>query len=409
MVGNIHFVFHFYQPPVQRPDILDKVVNESYIPFLVILKKHKNVSVLANITGDLINQFQRYGHTEVLDLIKELVASGQLSILEGMQFHPIMTYIYKDMISFQYNKHKETMKSILNIELAPLFYPPELYIDDKTIDYLKELGIKNIIVSNNINMAIRDNNEEDELYKFNGVNLFVRDSHVSNLLTLPLVLDNNELLNYLEKYFSKKVFSLIVFDVEILGHHFPEKLDLINEIFTRFGSKVNNIINHYKEYDNSNLDTVLLSSWESVLKNNTLIDYRWKSKLNPMHKYQWKLLDLVYKGLEGSKKKKYDVNDLYHGINFWSYSCQFWWASAYPFWHPGNVLEGAYGLMSLYYRIPDKKFFKTYRKRADLYYSKISQNLLFWECNHHKDKLIREYDDFLNQMKEYYENIIHIK
>ena len=82
---------HIYQPAGQEPDILKAVTNQSYIPILKGILEHPNVRLTFNITGALFEIFDKYGYTDVIDMIKELVKQKIVIAIAGGSFEQMET------------------------------------------------------------------------------------------------------------------------------------------------------------------------------------------------------------------------------------------------------------------------------------------------------------------------------
>jgi len=50
------FILHAYQPITQKREILDRIINNCYIPFFENLLKNKNTKITLNISGCLLEK-----------------------------------------------------------------------------------------------------------------------------------------------------------------------------------------------------------------------------------------------------------------------------------------------------------------------------------------------------------------
>jgi hypothetical protein len=410
MKNKIIILFHFYQPPIQKTDILEEVIRDSYEPFLDMLNSLDNINVLANIQGCLIDRLLSSNRRDIIDKMKNLVISNKMQVTESLKYHAIAPYIPEELFDQQVLLNRETIHANLGINPINLFYPPELFINSDIINRLSsKFGINNVVSSKNINLKVIEEKGLDKGYVYRDSNLVIRDDYLSTLFTLPLDFNTDDINEFISKYIFTKDLTFLVFDVELFGHHFKNRLNFIKEFLVNYKDLIVPFSKSMLSSDKVVFDSVNESSWESEIVKRKLFDKRWKYKSNPIHMYHWKLYNLVLKGIKHSENLNYDVSFLKEKINFWSYSCQFWWASAYPFWHPGNVMEGASGILSLFYQIPDKGFFDKYKSKTLFYYSKIVDNLLLWERVGLKDDYINQYDKKLNSLIKKYENDIYIK
>ena len=87
---KIAFFLHFYQPHNQQEDILNRIVNESYLPITRGLLKRHHARVTINVNGVLSELLKKYGYDEVLDNIKQLVRRGQVELSSSSKYHAFL-------------------------------------------------------------------------------------------------------------------------------------------------------------------------------------------------------------------------------------------------------------------------------------------------------------------------------
>jgi hypothetical protein len=67
---------HIYQPADQQPDILDAIIAQSYRPIFSHLRDNPRIKLTLNVTGALLELFDKYGHHDIIDILRELAKSG---------------------------------------------------------------------------------------------------------------------------------------------------------------------------------------------------------------------------------------------------------------------------------------------------------------------------------------------
>ncbi|HWQ29267.1 MAG TPA: hypothetical protein VNN12_09615, partial [Dehalococcoidia bacterium] len=83
-------LLHFYQPPIQIPEVLRKVVDESYRPLLEVFQQYPYARVTVNINGVLTEMLFESGYTDVIDGLRELAERGQLEFVGSAKYHAIL-------------------------------------------------------------------------------------------------------------------------------------------------------------------------------------------------------------------------------------------------------------------------------------------------------------------------------
>src|SRR3989338_7396801 len=91
-------VLHFYQPPTQELKITKSVLESCYLPLLRMLSEKSGFGLTLNISGSLILQLKRLGADEFFDLIKKLISSGKVEIVNSVMYHPLMPITPKDIL-----------------------------------------------------------------------------------------------------------------------------------------------------------------------------------------------------------------------------------------------------------------------------------------------------------------------
>jgi 4-alpha-glucanotransferase len=85
-------VVHNHQPSGNFPHVLERVHAEAYAPFLEVLSRHPGVKIAAHYSGSLLTWLEA-AHPESLDRLRHLVERGQVELLTGGFYEPVLAAI----------------------------------------------------------------------------------------------------------------------------------------------------------------------------------------------------------------------------------------------------------------------------------------------------------------------------
>ncbi len=91
---KVQFIFgiHNHQPVGNFDDVFHHACDHSYLPFLQVLEKFPEISMAFHFSGSLIEWLES-NRTDVLDLFKKLVDRGNIEVLGGGYYEPILAMI----------------------------------------------------------------------------------------------------------------------------------------------------------------------------------------------------------------------------------------------------------------------------------------------------------------------------
>ncbi len=138
---NFLFAIHCHQPVGNFEDVIEDAYNKSYVPFIAALEKFPSVRMTVHYTGILLSWFKDK-HPEFLQRLAALVEAGQIEIMSGAYYEPILTVIPdRDKIG-QIFKQSDFTKKHLKYEprglwLAERIWEPHLpkILSEAGIDY----------------------------------------------------------------------------------------------------------------------------------------------------------------------------------------------------------------------------------------------------------------------------------
>lgn len=317
----VSFILHAYQPITQRIEILERIVNNCYIPFFENLSKKPNTKITLNIAGCLLETLAtKYPY--VLQLLEKCISAGQIEIMGSAFYHPLLPLISVENQKYQIGKQKEIIQNILGLK-SSVFFPPELAVSEELLPQIVEKGYTTIIVPENINSVPYGSNFVLENGKT--VQLIKRDKDASNHISFNHYNRNISscVLDLQTKYKQTQKPIIMAMDLETFGEHMAEYYYFFFNLTDRIETMtLSNCLDRYP------IDTVsdvfIPSSWSTTKEDlDKFIPYPlWDHPFNSIHQLQHIHLRLLH------QIKRYlldgDWTDEYHAAY---YSCQFWWAS----------------------------------------------------------------------------------
>ncbi len=178
MVVHFAFLLHIYQPPVQIPTVIKKVVNESYRPLIETLKTHPEARITLNINGTLTEQLQDYGYADVLDGLAVLASRGQVEFTGSAKFHPLLPLLVPTEVARQIELNDQTNRYFFGNAYKPRgFFPPEMAVNDEIMRPIKDAGFEWCIaagIANTVEWPVNTITRHP-----NGLKLVFRDDYIS--------------------------------------------------------------------------------------------------------------------------------------------------------------------------------------------------------------------------------------
>ncbi len=115
---KVQFIFgiHNHQPVGNFDHVFHDACDRSYLPFLQILEKFPNISMAFHFSGSLIEWLEG-NRQDVLDLFKKLVDRGNIEVLGGGFYEPILAMIPEADQIGQIKKMNEWARRRLNYEI----------------------------------------------------------------------------------------------------------------------------------------------------------------------------------------------------------------------------------------------------------------------------------------------------
>ena len=143
---KVKFVFgiHNHQPIGNFDFIFEEAYQKSYLPFIEILKKHPGIRISIHYTGILLDWLEA-NHPELLSMIREMTKNGQLEVMSGAYYEPIISVIpQKDRIG-QIRKLTSRVKSLFDYDAVGMWLAERIW-EPTLPSPLYDAGIKYSVV-----------------------------------------------------------------------------------------------------------------------------------------------------------------------------------------------------------------------------------------------------------------------
>lgn len=353
-------IFHIYQPFIQNEEMLLRVDRECYKPLLNLINDYDEIHINLNITGVLIESLYKSGLSDTMELLKNLVNENKIELLGSAKFHPILPLIPEKEIKRQILMNEEILSKEFDSWEKKGFFPPELAINSKLIEIIKDLGYKWVIMSGT---ACQKELSQSFIYKSsNDLQLFFRDESLSNQIAFNHINATDfvkELKNFSKTKDNKtndNLYLITAMDGETFGHHIQnhEKkflktvFDLLNDenIDLEFVSQLDK---HFPVIKNP--VPPKNSSWSTTNQDlKDKIPYPlWNNPKNNIHQYFWKIVKNLNSLLDILENVNISDNiefENYSNGARWYYdrgiaSDSLWWANPKRYlWSPNLFYDG---------------------------------------------------------------------
>ena len=141
-------LLHFYQPPTQMPQVLEKICNESYRPVLMALHQNPHARATLNINGVLLEMLHDYGHRDIIKSLRSLGEKGEIEFSGSGKYHPILPLLPPGERKRQIELNIATGTHFLGKAYAPKgFFPPEMCYSSEIVPEVINAGYKWTILS----------------------------------------------------------------------------------------------------------------------------------------------------------------------------------------------------------------------------------------------------------------------
>ena len=375
---------HFYQPPIQIPEVLRKVVVESYRPLLEVLGQYPHARVTVNINGVLTEMLYESGYQDVIDGLRELALAGQLEFVGSAKYHAILPLVDADEQRRQIRRNHLTNKHFFGDAYQPRgFFPPEMCFNRSFLDAVIDTGHEWVIMSGVGCPAPWPTNQ---IYRAkspdgNDISVVFRDDVLSNKIAFQ-DLDGKGFIDHLHATQGDDgdMYIVTAMDAETFGHHIENWDQLFlgeaYEAVTPYPDVVQarplaattrTLLSTIPQ-DESTADQIITvqvsellalfpagdvvepipSSWSTTQEDlDAGAPYPlWQAPGNYIHKLQWEHVAICKDLVERAQRLADTAISKRHAeiarglMDPALHSCQFWWASRRPHWDINMISRG---------------------------------------------------------------------
>lgn len=202
---NLLIAVHSHQPEGNFEWVFAEAYEKAYLPFLTILQKHPDIKIALHYTGCLLDWFADK-HPEFIKTLKRLVKRGQVEMLSGGYYEPILSLIPERDIIGQIKLMNEKVKDFTGYSPSGAWLAERVW-EPTLIKPMAKAGIRYTIVDDSHFANVGE--KPDELLGY-----YVTESEGQRLLifsgserlrySMPFKLPN-ETINYLKDLRSKGI------------------------------------------------------------------------------------------------------------------------------------------------------------------------------------------------------------
>lgn len=157
-VTYVLLMLHFYQPPWQLREYVDRAVHRCYLPFFMWLHHREGFASAVNIPLSLIELLEKYGHHQLIDLMVEAVKAGKVELVDTVAYHCIVPLSTPEELRRQVLWDRLGKRRFGFPEQTPSgFYLPEYAFSEASARWLKELGYDWVIADDAIFCHVHNN------------------------------------------------------------------------------------------------------------------------------------------------------------------------------------------------------------------------------------------------------------
>jgi alpha-amylase/alpha-mannosidase (GH57 family) len=316
-------VLHFYQPPTQELGITRQILHACYLPVLRLLDQKSGFGLTLNLSGSLLLQLQKMDSGEFFDLIKKLLKDGKIELLNSPVYHPIIPLTPSDVVLRQIDRNQRLLDEIFSLKTLDGFFPPELALDPSGLDLINSQYL--FIDQSSLDV-------KTPFAKLGNKYLLVNNHPVCELLrSYPRELAASTVLDLIGKNCPDGGLLVTVADVELFGHHYVERLQVLSDLLDSNDIKFVTASQVVSQFGPTATDIsgIIPSSWQNCQKFSL-----WDK--NDLQKEYLKLLATGHDLTLDSRV--YQADDF---LDKSFSSCYLYWLSNWPWWHPQIVQSGA--------------------------------------------------------------------
>ena len=144
MKADLAMAIHFHQPVGNFDHVIEHACEKCYKPFLATLKKYPEVKMTLHFSGCLL-EWAEEKRPEIIDMIREMAEEGQIEIMSGGFYEPVLSSIPEADRVPQINMLTEYVKDKLSFEAQGAWVAERVWEPDLP-SVFHEAGIKYVVL-----------------------------------------------------------------------------------------------------------------------------------------------------------------------------------------------------------------------------------------------------------------------
>ncbi len=203
---GLPFVFgiHNHQPLGNFDHVIEKLTNESYFPFFKMALAHSHFRFSVHVSGILLRWWEDH-HPQTFELLGKLVDRGQVELVCGGFFEPILAVIPREDRKEQILRHKDYLKRHFGQTPVGLWLTERVW-EQALVEDLVSLGIKYVVVDDR--HFIVSGFEKNDLYGY-----YLTEAEGKRLAVFPI----DETLRYAIPFWPIERLANYLHDVQVRG------------------------------------------------------------------------------------------------------------------------------------------------------------------------------------------------
>lgn len=142
MSGHVRLILslHNHQPVGNFDGVFEGAFQDSYVPFLDVLQDFPELPVVLHFSGSLLDWLAK-NHPEYITRVRELVQRGQVELLGGPYYEPILAAIPRRDRIGQMQLYKQHLEELFGTKVRGMWVPERVWEQSFTGD-IAESGIE---------------------------------------------------------------------------------------------------------------------------------------------------------------------------------------------------------------------------------------------------------------------------
>lgn len=204
-------VLHFHQPVGNLEEVFERAYRCCYRPFLEFLSNYPDICITAHFSGCLMDYLEQK-HPDIIELLKILSSRGQMELLGGPYYEPILTAIPRRDALSQIHLMSEYIKERFGLTPQGSWIPERVW-EQNVAGLLSGAGMRYCLLDDTLLMKTRIGKEDISGYFMTGeekrkIAVFPFDKKLRYLIPFKLP---QKAISYMKEVTSKKEGFLLTY------------------------------------------------------------------------------------------------------------------------------------------------------------------------------------------------------